>query len=382
MFLKRLLALVLCLLTAASLFTAFAAENDAEAVPVKAPSAILVHPSGRVLYEKNADERRPPASVTKIMTLLLVMEGLENGSLSYDDIITGSAYATSMGGSQIWLKEGESFTLREMIKCVAVASANDCSVAIAEHIAGSEEAFVAMMNKRAAELGMKDTSFVNCTGLEADGHYTTARDISVMSRELLKHREITEFTTIWMDTIRDGAFGLTNTNRMIKTYSGMIGLKTGYIKQAGYCLSGAAERDGMTLIAVVLGGESSVSRNQDVAALLNYGFANYTQTNLTSDEPLMPVKVELGKSGYVAVLPQGDGEVLIKKSQLGSLEKRVELAESVPAPVSEGDELGSFKVYSGGEAILSVPIVAAEGVERMTVGDLWGLILSSAFMRG
>lgn len=381
MFLKRLLALVLCLLMAASVFTAFAVEVG-EAVPVAAPSAILIHTSGRVLYEKNADERRPPASVTKIMTLLLVMEGLENGSLSYDDIVIGSAHASSMGGSQIWLKEGESFTLREMIKCVAVASANDCSVALAEHIAGSEEAFVAMMNKRAAELGMKDTSFVNCTGLEAEGHYTTARDISVMSRELLKHRDITEFTTIWMDSIRNGAFGLTNTNRMIKTYSSMIGLKTGYIKQAGYCLSGAAERDGMTLIAVVLGGETPTSRNQDVAALLNYGFANYTQTNLTSDEPLMPVRVELGKSGFVSVAPKGDGQVLIEKSLLSGIEKRVELAESVPAPVSQGDELGSFKVYSGGELILSVPLTAAESVEKMTVGDIWGMILSSAFMRG
>lgn len=381
---RRILAFVLCLLTAASLFTAFAAETEenAEAVPVAAPSAILVHTSGRVLYEKNADERRPPASVTKIMTLLLVMEGLENGSLSYDDIVTGSAHAASMGGSQIWLKEGESFTLREMVKCVAVASANDCAVALAEHMAGSEEAFVAMMNKRAAELGMKDTSFVNCTGLEAEGHYTTARDISVMSRELLKHREITEFTTIWMDTIRDGAFGLTNTNRMIKTYSGMIGLKTGYIKQAGYCLSGAAERDGMTLIAVVMGGESSNSRNQDVAAMLNYGFANYTQTNLTADQPLMPVRVELGKRDFVAVTPEGDGEVLIRKSLLAGIEKRVELVESVPAPVSQGDELGSFKVYSDGELILSVPLTAAEDVEKMTVGDVWGLILSSAFMRG
>lgn len=378
---KKLVAIILCFSMAVLSVTASAIEVQEAEIPISAPSALLMHTNGQMLFSKNQSERRAPASVTKIMTLLLVMEAIENGSISYEDIVIGSAHAASMGGSQIWLKEGETFTVREMIKCVAVASANDCSVALAEHIAGSEEAFVALMNKRAKELGMQDTSFVNCCGLEAPGHYTSAYDVALMSLELMRHQEITEYTTIWMDTIRDGAFGLTNTNKMLKTYSGMVGLKTGYTREAGYCLSAVAQRDGMTLVAVVLGGATSNSRNQDVAALLNYGFANYAQAIPTPDRPLMPVEVILGKKDAVGVALEPVGELLLKKGQIGGLEKRIEMVEIAEAPIYAGDRLGSFGVYLDGQLLLEVDIVACEDVEKKGVLDIWAELLAASFMR-
>ncbi|MEA4920722.1 MAG: D-alanyl-D-alanine carboxypeptidase family protein [Clostridiaceae bacterium] len=374
---KKMIALLLSLFL---LITNVLATAPAE-IPVASPSCILMHPNGTVLYEKNADQKMAPASVTKIMTLLLIMEAIERGELSYDDLIIGSAHAASMGGSQIWLKEGESFTLHEMIKCIAVVSANDCCVAVAEHMSGSEEAFVAVMNSRAKELGMYNTNFVNCCGLEVEGHYTTARDIALMSAELIKHEKIFEYTTIWMDTIRDGAFGLSNTNKMIKTFKGMIGLKTGYTSTAGYCLSGVAERDGMRLIAVVMKADTPDARNTSVAALLNYGFANFSQTKIATDEPLMPVKVILGKSDCVSVKLASEEYMLIEKSKLAGLEKKIDLVESVRAPVMEGDELGSFSVYSEGELLLKASLTAGETVEKMTVFDIWAAILSGSFKR-
>ncbi len=370
--------LLLCMFGAQMVMPAWAAE-----IPVKAPSCILMDAdSGTVIFEKDADRKMPPASVTKIMTLLLVMEAIERGELAWEDIVIGSAHAASMGGSQIWLKEGEQFTVEEMVKCVAVASANDCSVALAEHLAGSEEAFVARMNMRAQELGMENTRFVNCCGLEAEGHLTTARDIAKMSAALLAHKKITEYTTIWTDTIRDGAFGLTNTNKMIRSYSGMIGLKTGYTSDAGYCLSGAAAREGMTLIAVVLGGESSQTRNADVAALLNYGFANYTSQMISPDQPLLPVPVIMGKADVVAVELAEQEKVLLEKNRLAGMVKKVELVQSVEAPVQIGDPVGSFSVYDGeGEPICSCDIVAAEAVERLGLLDLWSRLLAHAVFR-
>jgi len=287
-----------------------------------------------------------------------------------------------MGGSQIWLKEGETFTVEEMLKCVAVASANDCSVALAEHLSGSEAAFVSLMNERALELGMSNTSFVNCCGLEAEGHLTTARDIALMTAELIKHESIFDYTTIWTDTVRNGAFGLTNTNKMIRSFKGMKGLKTGYTSEAGYCLSGVAERDGMTLIAVVLKGQSSKSRNSDVAALLEYGFANYAQIELTADQPLMPVPVRLGKADCVAVKLEKPALKLIEKTELAEVRKEVQLCEEAEAPVTEGDVLGSFRVYSGEEMLCDMEITAAESVSRLTVIDVWKMMFSKAAMRG
>jgi len=375
---KKINALVM---TVIMLISCIPQVNAAD-VPVEAPAAILMHPSGEVIFEKNADVPMAPASVTKIMTMLLVMEALENGSLTLQDTVVGSANAASMGGSQIWLKEGETFTVEEMLKCVAVASANDCSVALAEHLSGSEAAFVSLMNERALELGMSNTSFVNCCGLEAEGHLTTARDIALMTAELIKHESIFDYTTIWTDTVRNGAFGLTNTNKMIRSFKGMKGLKTGYTSEAGYCLSGVAERDGMTLIAVVLKGQSSKSRNSDVAALLEYGFANYAQIELTADQPLMPVPVRLGKADCVAVKLEKPALKLIEKTELAEVRKEVQLCEEAEAPVTEGDVLGSFRVYSGEEMLCDMEITAAESVSRLTVIDVWKMMFSKAAMRG
>lgn len=378
---KKTAAFIIALLWVLTAIPAVSAAEQDEQLDISAPSAILMHPSGKVLYEKDSAQRMAPASVTKIMTLLLTMEAIDSGHIAYDDIVTASAHAASMTGSGIWLEEGEQFTVDEMIKCVAVASANDCSVALAEYIAGSEPAFVAMMNERALELGMYNTNFVNCCGLEVEGHYTTAADVAIMSCELIKHEKIFDYTTIWMDTIRDGEFGLTNTNKLIKTYDGMKGLKTGYTSQAKYCLSAVAEREGMELIAVVLGGETSESRNKDISAMLNYGFAVYSQVEISPDKPLMPVTVELGEKNSVAVKLLYEDPTVIEKKDIPLLEKNLEIAESVKAPVKKGDEIGTFSVNVDGKLFLKVPVVAAEDVEKLSVLGIWKCMAELVFMR-
>ena len=378
---KKTAAFIIALLWVLTAIPAVSAAEQDEQLDISAPSAILMHPSGKVLYEKDSAQRMAPASVTKIMTLLLTMEAIDSGHIAYDDIVTASAHAASMTGSGIWLEEGEQFTVDEMIKCVAVASANDCSVALAEYIAGSEPAFVAMMNERALELGLYNTNFVNCCGLEAEGHYTTAADVAIMSCELIKHEKIFDYTTIWMDTIRDGEFGLTNTNKLIKTYDGMKGLKTGYTSQAKYCLSAVAEREGMELIAVVLGGETSESRNKDISAMLSYGFAVYSQVEISPDKPLMPVTVELGEKNSVAVKLLYEDPTVIEKKDIPLLEKNLEIAESVKAPVKKGDEIGTFSVNVDGKLFLKVPVVAAEDVEKLSVLGIWKCMAELVFMR-
>ena len=378
---KKTAAFIIALLWVLTAIPSVSAAEQDEQLDISAPSAILMHPSGKVLYEKDSAQRMAPASVTKIMTLLLTMEAIDSGHIAYDDIVTASAHAASMTGSGIWLEEGEQFTVDEMIKCVAVASANDCSVALAEYIAGSEPAFVAMMNERALELGMYNTNFVNCCGLEAEGHYTTTADVAIMSCELIKHEKIFDYTTIWMDTIRDGEFGLTNTNKLIKTYDGMKGLKTGYTSQAKYCLSAVAEREGMELIAVVLGGETSESRNKDISAMLNYGFAVYSQVEISPDKPLMPVTVELGEKNSVAVKLLYEDPTVIEKKDIPLLEKNLEIAESVKAPVKKGDEIGTFSVNVDGKLFLKVPVVAAEDVEKLSVLGIWKCMAELVFMR-
>ena len=378
---KKTAAFIIALLWVLTAISAVSAAEQDEQLDISAPSAILMHPSGKVLYEKDSAQRMAPASVTKIMTLLLTMEAIDSGHIAYDDIVTASAHAASMTGSGIWLEEGEQFTVDEMIKCVAVASANDCSVALAEYIAGSEPAFVAMMNERALELGMYNTNFVNCCGLEAEGHYTTAADVAIMSCELIKHEKIFDYTTIWMDTIRDGEFGLTNTNKLIKTYDGMKGLKTGYTSQAKYCLSAVAEREGMELIAVVLGGETSESRNKDISAMLNYGFAVYSQVEISPDKPLTRVTVELGEKNSVAVKLLYEDPTVIEKKDIPLLEKNLEIAESVKAPVKKGDEIGTFSVNVDGKLFLKVPVVAAEDVEKLSVLGIWKCMAELVFMR-
>ena len=346
------------------------------ALELHAPSAILMDAAtGTVLYEKNADERREPASVTKVMTLLLVMEALDAGQIGWDEPVTASAAAAAKGGSQIYLEEGEQLSMDEMLKAVVVSSANDCAAALAEHVAGSEAAFVGRMNARAAELGMTNTHFVNCTGLddepEAREHLSTARDIALMSRELLQHPEIRRYTTIWTDTVRNGAFGLSNTNKLVRFYKGTTGLKTGYTSRAGHCLSASAERDGLELIAVVLGGDSSTHRFEDAKALLNWGFANYALIDPAEDFAPEPVPVTLGTVETVLPSLGEAGPILIAKSRAASVERELELAESLDAPVEAGQVLGTLRVRAGGELLAELPLCAAEAVPRLSFGQIW-----------
>lgn len=346
---------------------------------VSAPSAILIEKeTGAVIFEKDADHKMEPASVTKVMTILLIAEAIESGSITLDDTVRVSEYAASMGGSQIFLAEGETMPVRDMLKSIVVASANDAAVAMAEHIAGSEGAFVQRMNDRAVELGMTNTVFCNCTGLlDQPEHMTTARDISIMSRELIRHDWIKEYTTIWMDTVRDGQFGLSNTNKLIRFYYGATGLKTGFTSRAGYCLSATAEKDGVEYIAVVLGCKSSSDRFESAKALLSYGFAAYTLVSATTDEPLTPIPVTLGRVDYVQPVLTGNEKLLVTRSQASSLERTVELAESIKAPVSAGDTLGNLKIASGGRLLAEIPIVAAEGTDALTVWDIFARLLKN-----
>jgi len=346
---------------------------------VEAPSVLLMEKeSGQVLYTKNEHEKREPASVTKVMTLLLTMEAIEKGTIAYDDVVTVSAYAASMGGSNVYLAEGEQITVEELIKAVCVASGNDASVALAEHICGVTELFVAEMNNRAKELGMNDTHFVNCHGLPAEGHVTSAWDIALMSRQLiLNYPELRRFTTIWMDSLRDGAFELANTNKLIRFYEGATGLKTGSTSSAGYCISATAEREGMELIAVVLGGSTSQQRFEDAKTLLNYGFATYALHTVEAAEPFAPLPVKLGMQDTVALtLPEAGRKVLVQKSQAAGLTQTVALPEQVEAPVAQGQQLGTLTVCSGETVVLEVPIQAAETVEKLTWGEMYWRMLA------
>ena len=370
---RRLIAFGLTLTLTLPLLAvrAGAAEPD-----VSAPSAILMEEAtGEVLYEKNAHERLAPASVTKIMTLLLVMEALESGRIGWDDTVTASAAAAAKGGSQIYLEENEQLPLEEMLKSVVVSSANDCATALAEHIAGSESAFVQMMNERAAELGMTDTHFVNCTGLDdepdAAEHLTTAYDIALMSRELLKHEEIKKYTTIWMDTVRNGEFGLSNTNKLVRFYDGTTGLKTGYTSAAGHCLSASAKRSGMELIAVVLHCDSSPHRFESAKALLNYGFANYALITPQPEEAIGAVPVRLGTQERVTPVLQTDAPVLVDKALAAGVQSTVQLAERVTAPVEQGQTLGMLTVASNGQTLAEIPLVAPEAIPALTWWDVF-----------
>lgn len=358
---------------------------SAEELEVAGKSALLMDvQTGTILYARNEHEKLAPASVTKVMTMLLIMEAIDSGQIAWEDTVTASESAAAKGGSQVYLKVGETMSVSEMLKCIAVSSANDCACAMAEHIAGSERAFVARMNARAEELGMEDTHFVNCTGLDdgADAveHRTSAYDIAIMSRELLKnHPDIKKFTTIWMDTIRDGAFGLSNTNKLIRFYSGATGLKTGYTSGAGYCLSASAERDGMELIAVVMGCTTSKERTAACKTMLDHGFANFAVV-----EPTLPdvprVAVTLGRVASVGVHIAESGGILIDKAKRNSVSTQVTLEESVDAPVSAGQRLGTLTLRAGEEVLAELPLVADEGVPRLTWGEIWLGILRRVAM--
>lgn len=352
-------------------------------IPIPAPCAVLMEKStGTVIYEKQSHEHCSPASVTKVMTMLLVMEAIGSGRLDEEAVVTASARAASMGGSQIWLEEGERMTVSEMLKCVAVVSANDCAVALAEQLCGTEAAFVQRMNERAAELGMEDTHFTNCTGLmDDDDHYTSAYDIALMSRELISHEDIKRYTTVWMDTIRGGEFGLSNTNKLISHYDGATGLKTGFTSRAMYCLAATAEREGVEYIAVVLRAATSADRFESAKALLNYAFANYGIAPLRPAEALPPVRVELGASDSVQPVYAGSEYVLEERGVLSDLEYELELAESVEAPVSEGQRLGVLTVRSGGSVLARVDITASSAVERLSFGDVYLRILGALIGR-
>ena len=355
--------------------------ESADAIEIAAPSAILMEKeTGQVIYEKNADERLRPASVTKVMTILLIVEEIEKGTISLEDMVTVSAYASSMGGSQIYLEEGEQMSVSDMLKSIIVSSANDAAVAMAEYIAGSESAFVERMNGRAAELGMENTLFMNCTGLlDQAEHLTTARDIAIMSRELIKYDWIKEYTTIWMDTVRDGSFGLSNTNKLIYYYSGATGLKTGFTSEAGYCLSATAERDGVEYIAVVMNCETSQDRFESAKTMLSYAFGAYGLYSVTPDEALPPVCVDMGERPYIQPVYEGNEKILMEKSKISGIEKTVELNEKISAPVEKGQVLGKVTVKSGDEIVYEGNLVADEAVSRLSTWQIFCNLLSFVF---
>ena len=352
---------------------------------VPGKSALLMDiATGTVLYEKNAHEPLAPASVTKVMTMLLIMEAIDSGKIGWDDTVTASEAAAAKGGSQVYLKVGETMSVSDMVKSIAVSSANDCACAMAEHLAGSEHAFVEQMNRRAEELGMADTHFVNCTGLddseEAKAHRTSAWDIGLMSRELLKyHPDILKFTTIWMDAVRNGAFGLSNTNKLIRFYPGATGLKTGYTAGAGYCLSASAQRDGLGLIAVVMGCESSADRFAACKSLLDYGFANYALVEPAPDAENM-VPVRLGNADLVKAVPGGETQLLVEKNQKSLIRMETRLEETVDAPISKGQQLGNLKIYAGDQLLSTVPMIAESAVDRLTFGEIFLKVLRKVCM--
>ena len=371
---KRLLA---ALLTAAVLSPCVLAAPE-----VAAPSALLMEKeTGNILYEQNSHEKMEPASVTKVMTLLLVMEALDSGRITKEDMVCVSAYAASMGGSQVFLEEGEQMSVYEMLKCIAVSSANDAAVAMAEHLSGSESSFVEKMNARAAELGMNDTHFVNCTGLPAENHYSSSHDIALMSRQLiLCHPDIRSYTTIWMDTIRNGSFGLSNTNRLVRFYNGATGLKTGFTDSALYCLSATAERDGMELIAVIMGASTSDNRFQSAKTLLDHGFANYTLTTVHPDRALPPVDVLLGKTQQVQPRLERECRLLLSRDSAGQITTEITLSSDVEAPVEKGQRLGHMSVLVDGQICDTVPIVSDCSVERLTLSGIFSQLVRRLFM--
>ena len=366
---KKLLCAALCLVMLTSPVYAINTLTDDD-IGISAPSAILMEKvTGEVIYEKNSHERLPPASVTKVMTMLLIVEAVERGDISLDDTVIASERAASFGGSCVFLEEGEKMSVAEMLKCICVVSANDCAVAMAEHLCGSEQAFVARMNDRARELGLKDTNFKNCTGLfEDDEHYTSAYDIAVMSRELIRHDMIKDYTTIWMDTIRGGEFGLSNTNKLVYYYDGCTGLKTGFTEKAMYCLSATAEREGVEYIAVIMHADTIDKRNNDAKALLSYGFANYRLMPLRSPDVLPPVRVTLGSADSVQPVYDGAEAALVPKSGAGEVSYELDLPDTLPAPVEKGQQIGTLRVVSDGKELYSVKLLADSSVARASFG--------------
>ena len=379
---KRKLTALLAALCITAVLPVHAGAVD---LPLTSRAAVLMEKTtGQMLFAQNEHEKLEPASVTKIMTLLLTMDAIDSGAMAYDDVVTVSANAAGMGGSQVFLAEGEKITVEELLKSVCVSSGNDAAVALAEKVSGVTELFVEQMNNRAKGLGMDDTHFVNCTGLTAKGHVTSAYDIALMSRELLtKHPDIRRFTTIWTDTIRDGTFGLANTNKLIRFYDGATGLKTGYTTSAGYCISATAEREGMELIAVIMKGETADKRNTDAKALLNYGFSTYALVSAAPEESLPVLPVSMGETEQVPLmLPEEGVTALVEKGRANALTRRIDLPEGLTAPVAAGQPVGTLTLLDGETEVLTVPILAAEDVPRRSWGSLFVQLLRTvSFVR-
>lgn len=369
-----------------TLFLTLSAVPACYAAPVVETSAkaclLMERETGTVLYAENEHEALEPASVTKVMTMLLTVEALDSGTIQMEDMVTASEYASSMGGSQVYLKEGEQMSVRDLLKSVAVASGNDAAVALAEYIAGSESAFVEKMNQRADELGMKDTCFRNCNGLPAEGHLSSAYDIALMSRELLSHDTIREFVGIWMDTIREGKFQLSNTNKLIYYYDGATGLKTGSTDAAGSCISASALRDGMELVAVVLGSKTSALRFSTAKNLLNYGFGGFCLVD-ASPEDLPAVPVTLGKADAVPVTvsQEENCHLVVERTAQEQITTKCELSESVKAPVTAGQRLGTLSIAVEGKLVRQFPLVASETVEKMGFYDVFQRFFLQMTMR-
>ena len=361
------LAAVVALMTFSTRVTALSAEE------LPAPSAVLMEAStGKVLFEKNAHEQRPCASITKVMTLLLVMEALDEGRIHLEDMVSASEHASSMGGSDIWLEPGETMSVNDLLKATVIVSANDAAVALAEYVSGSEEAFVQRMNERAAELGMTNTVFKNCNGLDEDGHVTTAYDIALMSRALIQHEKIFDYTQVWMDELRGGKTQLVNTNKLLKSYSGITGLKTWTTGKAGSCMAATAERDGMSLVAVVLGCASTEDRFSSAASLLDAGFSGWALTapSLSSDA-LAPIAVEKGMQSTVAVEADPLTGVVVPKGREGEVVCEIKMEEILTAPVEQGQAVGEVTCVLDGEVLARSQIRAASSVEALTFSSAW-----------
>lgn len=342
------------------LFFSLNSVVSADEINVPSNAAILIERStGQILYEKNSDERLPMASVTKTMTMLLAIEAVDNGKIAMDDIVTVSENGSSMTGSRVYLSTNEKISVSDLLKSIAVSSGNDAAVTMAEYVAGNEESFVALMNKRAEELGLENTHFVNCCGLDAEGHYSSAHDLAIISDELLKHDSIRPFLVIWMDSIRDGTFTLSNTNKLVRYYDGCTGVKTGFTSQAMYCLSASALRDDMELIAVILGGPNSKQRFADASALLNYGFANYKIEKCTSEgDNFGIINVEKGTSETVGAISEKNFSYLLRKSESAEITNKVKLNKKICAPVKKGDKVGSITYFADGNKIGTVNLVS------------------------
>lgn len=375
---------IICLIISVSVLSAiFPFSSSAlSKKEITAPSAILIEAeTGKVLFEKNSHEKRACASITKVMTLLLVMEALENGKLKLTDTLTSSAHAASMGGSDIWLEEGEKMSVDDLIKATAVASANDAAVVLAEALCGSEDSFVAQMNKKAKKLGMNETVFKNCNGLDEDGHLTSAYDVAIMSAELIKYEKIFEYTSIWLDYLRGGKTQIVNTNKLLRTYDGITGLKTGTTGDAGCCMSASAKRNNLSLISVVLGCDNGTERFADSAKLLDYGFATYTTEKLTlPKKACSKSKVKGGMKDEVLIECENPGSVVLEKGASEKVTRKCLLKKEIKAPVRKGDVLGKVKYYVGDKIIKDCKITAKGSVDKMdfalVVSEMYNSLIS------